>query len=148
MQLEAGQKLEQQQAAQAEPDRSRNSLESLQDKMGAAGLADRGDRPASLAAPAPAAVAQPQISRFEQVFAQSQVQMPSALSEITCCTLPPFVWLAHQDQCTCKLLPPNVLYMAYPDRETPILWTTALPPFLPQVLMPAATQSDLHELWM
>ena len=97
MQLEAGQKPEQQQAAQAEPDRSRNSLESLQDKMGAAGLADRGDRPASLAAPAPAAVAQPQTSRFEQVFAQSQVQMPSALSRITCCTLLPFVWLAHQD---------------------------------------------------
>ena len=97
VQLEAGQKPEQQQAAQAEPDRSQNSLESLQEKMGAAGLTDGGDRPASLAASASAPVPQPQTSRFEQVFAQSQVQMPSALFEGTCRTLLPFVWLAHND---------------------------------------------------
>ena len=110
VQQKAGQKPEQQQAAQAEPDRSREGLESLQEKMGAAGLADRGDRPASLAAPTPAAVAQPQTSRFEQVFAQSQVQMLSALSESMCRTLLPFVLLAYENQCTCKLFQVNNLY--------------------------------------
>ena len=93
VQLAAAQKPEQQRAAQAEPDRSRDSLERLQNKMGEAGLTDKGDGSlTSLAAPAPAPVAQPQTSRFEQVFAQSQVQMPSSLSKHTFCALLPFLW--------------------------------------------------------
>ena len=149
VQQKASQKPEQQQAAQAESDRSRDSLQSLQDKMGAAGLADRGDRPASLAAPAPAAVAQPQTSRFEQVFAQSQVQMLSALSESMCRILLPSVLLAYEDHCTCQLLQPLVLYMIYLGRQPcSHIMDHSLVPFSPQSLMLAATKFDLHESWM